>query len=237
MLLAFNAQAQNYEDVIYLKNGSVIRGIIIEQVPNETMKIQTRDGNVFVYNIIDIQKITKELPFNKQGTYAYKNNNYSKPNVSQFNKPNGYFGLAEVGIAPGVNYEPLRISATVINGYRFAPQFAIGVGVGLQGYVDYGELTIPLYLHLRSDFLDRKTSPFLAFNIGYNLSVLGGYFGGLMMEPIVGASFNVGNKYRMAAGLGVALDRVKGTIVYGDYYYSSFRAFSCALNLKVGFSF
>jgi len=36
-------------DVVYLKNGSVITGSIIEQIPNETIKIQTRDGSVFVY--------------------------------------------------------------------------------------------------------------------------------------------------------------------------------------------
>jgi hypothetical protein len=51
---------QNMQDVVYLNNGSIIRGIIIEQVPSQYIKIQTQDGSVFVYNIEDIQKITKE---------------------------------------------------------------------------------------------------------------------------------------------------------------------------------
>ena len=50
MLVSFTANAQNNEDVVYLKNGSVIRGVIIEQVPYQTLKIQTKDGNIFVYN-------------------------------------------------------------------------------------------------------------------------------------------------------------------------------------------
>lgn len=47
-------------DVVYLKNGSMIVGSIIEQVPNENLKIQTKDGSVFVYPMSDISRITKE---------------------------------------------------------------------------------------------------------------------------------------------------------------------------------
>jgi TM2 domain-containing membrane protein YozV len=55
------AQGQN-EDVVYLKNGGVIRGVIIEQVPGVSLKIKTHDGNVFVYAMKDVQKMTKEAP-------------------------------------------------------------------------------------------------------------------------------------------------------------------------------
>lgn len=50
------------EDVIHLKNGSVIHGTIVDQVPNQPIKIQTKDNNVFVYQIAEIDKITKEQP-------------------------------------------------------------------------------------------------------------------------------------------------------------------------------
>jgi hypothetical protein len=49
-----------YVDVVYLKNGSVIRGLIMEQIPNETLKIQTADGSLFVYKMEEVVKITKE---------------------------------------------------------------------------------------------------------------------------------------------------------------------------------
>ena len=51
---------QQFQDVVYLKNGSIIRGIIIEQVPNISIKIQTKDQNVFVYTMENILKLTKE---------------------------------------------------------------------------------------------------------------------------------------------------------------------------------
>ena len=53
---------QNLEDVVYLKDGSVIRGVIIEQMPGASLKIQTRHGSVFVYEIDKVERITKESP-------------------------------------------------------------------------------------------------------------------------------------------------------------------------------
>jgi len=54
------AQQNNLVDVVYLKNGSILRGIIIEQIPNESIKLQTADSNIFVYQTSEIEKITKE---------------------------------------------------------------------------------------------------------------------------------------------------------------------------------
>ena len=51
---------QVYEEVIYLKNGSVIKGVIVEQIPDVSIKIQTKDGNIFVYKMEEVEKITKE---------------------------------------------------------------------------------------------------------------------------------------------------------------------------------
>ena len=47
-------------DVVHLKNGSIIKGIVIETIPNETIKIETADGSIFVYPFDEVQKITKE---------------------------------------------------------------------------------------------------------------------------------------------------------------------------------
>ncbi|QQS72492.1 MAG: hypothetical protein IPP95_15195 [Flavobacteriales bacterium] len=49
--------AQEWQDVVYLKNGSVIRGMVIEQVPNVSLKIGTADGSVFVYAMDQVEKM------------------------------------------------------------------------------------------------------------------------------------------------------------------------------------
>ena len=48
-------------DVIYLKNGSVIKGMITEQIPNVSIKIQTKDGSIFIYKMEEIEKMGKEV--------------------------------------------------------------------------------------------------------------------------------------------------------------------------------
>ena len=45
---------QTYEDVIVLKNGSEIHGMIIEEKPNIYIKIQSGD-NIFVYQLDEIE--------------------------------------------------------------------------------------------------------------------------------------------------------------------------------------
>ena len=50
----------NLQDVVYLKNGSIIRGTIIEQVPGESIKLSTADGSVFTYPMSDVDRMTKE---------------------------------------------------------------------------------------------------------------------------------------------------------------------------------
>jgi hypothetical protein len=54
-----NAQQQE-EDVVYLKDGSVLRGTIVEDVPGESLRIQTRDGNVFRIAYDRIERRTRE---------------------------------------------------------------------------------------------------------------------------------------------------------------------------------
>jgi hypothetical protein len=54
------ADAQQLQDVVYLRDGSIIRGTIIEQVPGESILIRTTDGNQFRYQMAQIDRITKE---------------------------------------------------------------------------------------------------------------------------------------------------------------------------------
>lgn len=54
------AQTQEMEDVVYLKDGTVVRGMITEQRPGEYLLIQTRDRNVFRFAFDQIERITKE---------------------------------------------------------------------------------------------------------------------------------------------------------------------------------
>lgn len=52
--------AQMLEDVIYLKDGSVIRGTIIEHILEQSITIRTIGGSQFTYTMDRITKLAKE---------------------------------------------------------------------------------------------------------------------------------------------------------------------------------
>ena len=60
ILLSVTALVAQTKDIVYLKNGSVIKGMILEMIPEKTIKIQTADGNIFVYNMSEVEKVGKE---------------------------------------------------------------------------------------------------------------------------------------------------------------------------------
>lgn len=60
MGMTFAFAQTSLQDVVYLKNGSIIRGDIVEMISGETVKIMTADGSVFVYPFADVEKFSKE---------------------------------------------------------------------------------------------------------------------------------------------------------------------------------
>ena len=90
ILLADSVLSQNQtRDAVYLKNGSVIKGEIIEQVPNKSIKIQTSDGNIFVYDFSEIEKITKE-PIASQSKIRTEEVSSSEQELGSQNIPKGF---------------------------------------------------------------------------------------------------------------------------------------------------
>lgn len=48
------------QDILYLKNGSIIKGELVKALPNEKVQFQLSDGTILSYNTTDAIKITKE---------------------------------------------------------------------------------------------------------------------------------------------------------------------------------
>ena len=71
----------NTQDVVYLKNGGILKGVIIEQVPGVSLKIQTADGSVFVYPIEEVEKMAKETPTVQ--SQQQTNSNFSTKNPTE----------------------------------------------------------------------------------------------------------------------------------------------------------
>lgn len=160
LLLAAAQITTSAKEVIYLKNGSIIKGDIVEIVPNKTLTVETADGSSFVCNYDDIDKITREKTENNEVKATPKDNN-----LSPLKK--GYSGQLSSATLIGEN-ETIGLDFSAIHGYRFNPRLFIGLGSGIRYCTnDWKDMvTIPVFANFRYDILNKKISPFIALNSG-----------------------------------------------------------------------
>jgi hypothetical protein len=221
--------AQSYnDDIVYLKNGSIIRGVVIELTPNQSLKIKTADGSLFVYNVSDVEKIAKEeLP-------AIEPKANDHVGVKSLR---GYKGFVDVGATFAVDEfaddDEDRIEVNTCHGYQFNNHIFLGAGVG---YHDYKYYAIPIFTNFRANFIKRKVTPFVDVRSGYSFGDLEGLYGCVGM----GARFGLAKKRALNIILGYSFQECE--IAY-DYYDSDYgygyREISAMIGftLKFGFEF
>jgi len=210
-IMAYCQEIQ-YEDVVYLKNGSIIRGMIVEQIPNKTLKIKTADRNLFVFEYDQIEKITKEeVP---QEIVTKQDTEIKEKYVG---KQNGFESTIDLLMGIQLEWAEPVLGMHAIVGYRFIPQFYLGGGLGVEIYTDGNML--PIFLNVRTDFVDARVTPFFAANIGYAFGWVNGYdgsdWGGVFLEPGIGVRFNISEQFGL--NLSSSLKFQRG--YYHDYYY------------------
>lgn len=192
------------EDVVYLKNGSILRGTIIEQVPNQSIKIQTKDRNIFVFKFDEIEKITKEkLPIDNSG----------KTSKAADFKKSGYINLTEISFCPGIgtinvdNFllrnEDYSFGFKTINGYQINEHLSLGIGIGIDKYLN--ATLLPITLDTRVTILKGRISPTFNAIAGYSIGkserecglVVNPSFGiKIYITKNVGSYFNFGYKWQ-----------------------------------------
>ena len=137
MGMTFAFSQSNLQDVVYLKNGSTIRGDIIEMVPGETVKIMTTDGSVFVHDYADVQKFTKEQSVSSTNL---KNNTYSVEKKSPW--LSGFLSFCIPGLGQfynGENHKGWVDLATSLGGVTGMYAGAYMMAWGVEYYYMYGE--------------------------------------------------------------------------------------------------
>jgi hypothetical protein len=151
-LAVFQLSAQRgYEDVVYLKNGSVIHGMIIETVPNVSITIKSGE-NTFVYKLEEIAKYTREETRAKG--YGFKSK--------------GFVANYEIGLTDFPKGSNLPMCAIMlVHGYQFNPYISLGLGVGAE-ISSKSIYNVPVYADLRAYFTATRFAPFFNIDFGYN---------------------------------------------------------------------
>ena len=152
LLSAGSLMAQSTVETVYLKNGGLVKGEIIEQVPGRSLKVKTKDGNIFVYQMDEVERITKEeRSVNNEGHRGL-----------DFNIELGYNLQTKSG---GDGCPTAELSL----GKRFSRNFYWGLGAGAYIPTDGGDVQIPITTEAKMFFPlgNSKWSPFVSLKGGY----------------------------------------------------------------------
>ncbi|MCH7535230.1 MAG: hypothetical protein IH948_05725 [Bacteroidetes bacterium] len=203
-VLFTNSNAQTpTEDVVYLKDGSVIRGSVLESGIKTKVRIIS-GGNQWVFDISEVDTVIREvIP--------------SKIEKQLQHKEKGYYGI--ISLAPMHGYDNLgsgikSFSIHFINGYQINERWALGIGTGIDFY--YGSF-YPIFLHSTFSSHKGSFSPFISSKLGYISPTWNNYvddkiksrYGGIMGEFGLGIKKYFSDKGAFVASIGYRYQETK----------------------------
>jgi len=202
------------EDVIYHKNGSVVRGNIMIQ-SEDSLKIETNCNSIFVFAVKDLIGITQEIPkkvkTSKRNTFTVENNN-------------GFYSYSTIGLLTGNSEvtDDFTFSFHTNFGYEFNHLVGVGIGVGIENLKTE---ILPIYASFKSHLLNKPNSPFVSLSIGYSFPLSETkknenkeftYEGGLNLGFDIGISSFRTNNYAFTITAGYRYQVINET---SDLYY------------------
>ncbi len=184
--MTVSAQEIKKNVTVKVKGGYELKGSV-EQT-DDSVKITTENGDVFVYRANEILSIT-DAAGNTQKTTKKK-----AREKTFFQK--GYMGYVDLALGAEAYYgDGMYVQITTTHGYRFTPHVFVGAGTGVG--IFSGRAFIPLYAACRVSILkDKRVTPYVNVNVGYNLDPSGtewspynqggSSYSGAMVAPSIG---------------------------------------------------
>ena len=129
---------------VYLKNGSIIKGYILEYTPEQNISLKTADGSVWVFNASEIIRI--------QNNNSTENTSTATTAPSRFTAPTGYRGFVDVMLLNLSWQNGLAFNITTSHGYQFNHYAYLGAGIGIDlSYTADKECVIPIFAEFRGN--------------------------------------------------------------------------------------
>ena len=183
--------AQDYRDVVFLKNGSVIKGFYRELYPSDTLRMETIDGGIFVCAMSDVVRIAKER------TSLYVVNIQDEASMpKRVWRPRGYRGFLEYGQDTSIKDSRLKTTLLLTaHGYQFNRHIFLGGGFAAESIeytsnsfrLSFSKRAFPVFACGQLNILSTQISPFIDCRAGYTLNVIQG----LYLNPAIGVDFGI----------------------------------------------
>jgi hypothetical protein len=217
LLLTIIATAQrNPSSTVYLKNGSVIKGKIIENIEGETIKVQTADKSIWVFNKSDVKDVER-APFAKTTTEI------------DFTLKRGYFTQLQIELMPSKKQSSEGTVPAMLGvaGYQINKHFSAGLGTGVEAF---HISMLPVFGDVRYYFFNDLYTPFIDLKGGYafplenqrdntrnvDMKSKGGWMGGIELGYIRSLS----NVTKFTFSLGYRYQSLVQTGLLSEYIYT-----------------
>lgn len=190
---------QTTEDVLYLKNGWVLRGKITSAVSDSLVRLRTGDRNQFAFRRTEIAAIEQERASDEKNIRYQRRGfgHYTELGTLATRNTSGYTNLS-------------AFSFQTVNGFKFHQLLYAGLGVGIDLYDN--QSLLPLFGSLRGDLTHRgSVLPYYFVDLGYGVNITGRdemnfpdrtYSGGTLFAAGLGikAIFNHGTGFLLSVG-------------------------------------
>lgn len=173
-------------DLLHLKNGSIIRGRIIEVDPAVQVRIRDMSGNLWVCAMEEVDRISSEEP-GEEATWQ----------GSEAGFGTGFVNLTSMGFLAGSsrNEQAAPFSLVMVNGWMSQMGLFAGAGVGIEFL---NTTCMPLFADVRMDLNKGSVVPYLVAKGGWSLPLAKDY-----TEYETDYSYQGGPLFAMGMGLKV----------------------------------
>jgi len=154
-------------DVVWLKDGSRLRGTIIKWELERGMEFKLLTGAEIVIPKKDIDRVMQDVPIDT-GSELHEYSYVKQPKVYSF-KEEGWYqntsGFINFSFSGGAGIHHAM-------GFRFSRMLGVGLGTGIETH-DFSEVRniIPVYAEVRGFFAPKKVSPYYALKLGYGFAL------------------------------------------------------------------
>jgi hypothetical protein len=226
-------------DVVYLKNGSIFKGEILDYHPDKQLKLELSNSGIIItleskkvkkiiqgdVDSVNLKRVERPYHFREKGFY---NATYVMANAG-----GSAFDVTETNYGFGVQTS---------FGYQFHRLLGVGVGIGMDYYYKgSGENFMPVFGEVRGYLFSKKWTPTYSFAVGHGFAFkdedrnITQADGGWMILPAIGIRMGGAKTMNFTLDAGVKIQ--KGKFEFTNWEVTEHRMTYRRLVVRAGFIF
>lgn len=161
-----SAQIGKKEDVVTLREGTVIFGYILEQEVGKYVRLELVGGSILVIEQEKIESIDRAPSRFRRVSRSYNHRLspifYREKGIYSYISP-------QFSFRDGADGSRVDVGIHLRLGYRLNRFMALGMGVGVDNYE--GGVYMPVYMELSGDLLRNRVTPHYYASVGYSSGI------------------------------------------------------------------